>query len=523
MFACIVWATGCSDNDTQTPNMPNPDAGVTQDAAPADAGESPADAGFPADMGVDGGVTRAELPHRFPSIALRANEEASPCVSWTLNNEEAIYVETVQMSNSGWFHHSNWFVVPEENYPGDDGIWDCGSRGFSEVGAALAGTVLFAQSTQAQVEAQTLGEGVVIKIPARHKVVGSLHLLNLTPRAQVAGLIMNLSLIHPRDVQTVVAPFRLLYRDLQIAAQAESRFTSECDLAAAVAIPFDIKLYYLLPHYHELGNYFRVEILSDDERNGDVVFELNGYNAQPNGMQFDPPLELSGIRGFRFTCGFDNPRDEVVGWGIGDQEMCEALFLADVPALYDARSLSGNTLVGQENGIFMNEAPCQVTGFPKNMRQTPPTEEEIAAELYVPPTAPSDVDVPPVLECQPYDMLPASGDRARLSIIQEEVLVPSCTFSSCHDGENPAAGLDLRTPNLYPRLLGHTVGSNTDLALIAPGEPDASWLFQRISQCEPTDRDGNPVGRMPFGSATLLDDDALGLVRDWIANGALDN
>ena len=525
VFATVAVGSGCSSSDANEPSPTSMDSGSAPDAGfGVDASEAVADSGVQADAGPIDDPDRATLTHSFGTIGLRPNEELTPCISWTLDNDQSIYVETVTLSNGGWFHHSNWFVVPESLYPGEDGLWNCSERGFSEVFAALAGTVLFAQSTQAQVESQSLGERVVIKVPPRHKVVGSLHLLNQTPRVQSSQLVLSLDILHPKRVDTVVAPFRLLYGDLRIAPRAESRFSAECDFAATSTTgTFDVTLHYLLPHYHELGNYFRIEVAADDERDGQVLLELDGFNTQPNGKVFSPPLVLNDIRGFRFTCGFNNPRTEEVRWGIGDQEMCEALALGDVTWLYDARNEGGNQQVGEVNGILMNEGPCTVNRLPKNMNQAPPTDSERSGDFYIPATDPADVDVPPVLACRPPASIPDGGDQARLSIIQSEILRPSCAFSSCHDSENPAAGLDFASPGLHARLMNHTVVGNADAPLIAPNNPAGSWLYQRISQCEPTDRSGQVVPRMPLGSATLIDDTAIGLINTWISNGAEDN
>ena len=56
---------------------------------------------------------RATVTHSFGSLHLEAFEERQPCGSWTLHNEEAIYVNVVTLANEGAWHHSNWFVVPE--------------------------------------------------------------------------------------------------------------------------------------------------------------------------------------------------------------------------------------------------------------------------------------------------------------------------------------------------------------------------------------------------------------------------
>ena len=100
----------------------------------------------------------ALLVHSFGEYALGPLEETEPCAQWTLHNEQPLYVNTVTLSNDGGYHHSNWLVVPEDSFAGDDGFFDCEDRGFSQLLAAVSGTVLFAQSTQSRYEAQEPGK-----------------------------------------------------------------------------------------------------------------------------------------------------------------------------------------------------------------------------------------------------------------------------------------------------------------------------------------------------------------------------
>src|SRR5262245_37187470 len=84
------------------------------------------------------------LSHSFPAIDLPPGGEASRlCQSWTLGNEVPLYVSTVQMRSGGGFHHSNWFFVPEDRYPGPDGTWGCDERSFSELDAGTGGGGVF--------------------------------------------------------------------------------------------------------------------------------------------------------------------------------------------------------------------------------------------------------------------------------------------------------------------------------------------------------------------------------------------
>src|SRR5690606_30744503 len=139
---------------------------------------------------------------------------------------------TVTMVNDGGFHHSNWFAVPEEVFPGEDGFWKCSDRGYLELTAAIEGTVLFAQSTQSREEVMALPAGAVIKIPPRHKLIAGVHLLNIASVDLESELRMALDIIHPRDVDAVLTPMHLDYRDLALPASKRSRFTGDCSFAA---------------------------------------------------------------------------------------------------------------------------------------------------------------------------------------------------------------------------------------------------------------------------------------------------
>jgi len=464
-----------------------------------------------------GPLDTAEVTHSFGVYALGPREEIQPCIQWTLNNELPIYIGAVTLTNQGGFHHSNWFIVPDTLYEGEDGFFDCSERGFTELDAALQGTVLTAQSTQSRHERMELPEGVVIKAPPHHKVIAGGHLLNLADADYESELRMTLDLVHPREVEVVAAPFRLTYSDLQIPGFTEARFTSSCNLAStyesAVGTPIDLKLYYVLPHYHYLGNFFDLTVMGGP-RDGESVFRLDGFNADANGQAFPEPIDLSGAEGFTFTCGYNNWTDQEVGWGIGDQEMCVMLGLADSAVLMDA-SANSNQIVGSEGEILFNESACDVIGLPKNAGQTLPTAEEIEAPLYVPPENAADADLPPV------DATAAGAPT--LSRIRDTLLISTCQFSSCHAGSNASAGLDLSAVDLHTELLEHQVQGATNLPLVAPGDPEGSWLYRLVAHCDPENSSGDVVPHMPLNSPELANPELVALLRDWISAGALDN
>lgn len=468
----------------------------------------------------------ARLTKRFEEYELEPGEETVPCVQWTLNNEKPIYVNTVTLANEGAFHHSNWYVAPEDYAPGEDGYFDCEERGYRGFTAAVQGTVLFAQSTQAKSEVQSFPPGVVTKIPPNHKIIADLHFLNITPRERQTSARLTLGLTHPKDVETVATPFVLSYNDLNIPPKSEARFTGECNLRDAFQSAtgneeFNVKLYYALPHYHGLGNHLGLEVFGGP-RDGEEIFTLTGFNAEANGQVFDPPVELGPeSKGLRFTCGFDNPRDETVTWGIGGDEMCMMLGFSNADAVMAGRVDDGSEVVGEEDGIIQNEGPCSTTAVPPSEGQGMPTEEEKEGEMYM-PEGDGGEELDPVPDCEDR---PGTADPLReptLSNLETDLFEVGCAFTSCHDAESPAAGLNFEAEDLHSELMNHEMVTPTDKPLVDPGNPEGSWLYEVTSNCEPETKNGT-TSFMPRNSPTLLEPEVLAMIREWIERGAEDN
>ena len=512
-------------------------AGCVQDGEPVGAQEPEADAGgvvAPKDSGTDrspdagegedvlpeGAEARVKATFNLGSMELRAFQETVRCASIALDNDEPLYVEKVSMANGGAFHHSNWYVVPESSFEGPDGFWRCSERNYDAVQAASNGIVLFAQSTQALYEEQKLDDGVVIKIPPRSRIISEVHLLNLSSEPAETQLRLQLEFLHPRLVEEVVTPMFLDYRKLEIQPQTETQFSATCDLARAAGGSLEgVEVRYLLPHYHYLGNLFDVQIVGG-ERDGESIFRLEGFNGEPNGQKMDPPVDLSGATGLRFTCGYNNPTNEVVGFGIGDQEMCMMLGFLSSPRIFVAQ-VNEHERVGDEPGLVRYEGLCAPVALGRRAKQHGmPTEEEMDHPIALPPTIEPD-DGPLLEPCrdQPADAQPSM--EPTLETLHQDIFTPSCTYSSCHGAQNPQAGLDLLTrEGLGARLRAHAVKADTEMPLVDPGNPANSWIYELVSRCEPTDASGQVVAHMPLNAPQLLRPEVVALLRDWIAAGA---
>lgn len=296
----------------------------------------------------------------FEPVDVQAGEERiGVCQSLTLGNTEPIAVNAVTMDAGPAWHHANWFFVPEDTYDGPDGTWNCRERDFDTVVAGLRGSVLFAMSTQSPTEEQRFEEGAALIIPPHSRIVGELHLINASDAPVSTGLSLTIEPMALEDVEAWLQPASFVYFDLDIPPMATSEFAADCDLADAWGAPLDgLRVHYVLPHYHGLGRAMDLEIIGGPN-DGQSIFHVESAIGEPLGTTLDPPVDLTGATGVRFSCTFQNNTESPVGWGLGDREMCVALAFVDSPAKWGGQVESGSAFVGDDAGVMRYTGPCE--------------------------------------------------------------------------------------------------------------------------------------------------------------------
>ncbi|MCA9770890.1 MAG: PQQ-dependent sugar dehydrogenase, partial [Myxococcales bacterium] len=85
----------------------------------------------------------------------------------------------------------------------------------------------------------------------------------------------------------------------------------------------------------------------------------------------------------------------------------------------------------------------------------------------------------------------------------------------CHAGASPPAGLHLTEDESYAALVGAASAEIPSLQRVAPGDPDGSYLVEKLEGAA-----GISGAVMPPGSWPGLDAASLAAVREWIALGA---
>lgn len=99
--------------------------------------------------------------------------------------------------------------------------------------------------------------------------------------------------------------------------------------------------------------------------------------------------------------------------------------------------------------------------------------------------------------------------------IQQNVFSSICI--ACHTGSGAPQGLQLDAAHAYQMLVNVPSVERSDLVRVQPGNPDASYIIQKL--------EGSPGivgGQMPFNRPPLPQT-TINAIRVWIAQGAPNN
>lgn len=99
--------------------------------------------------------------------------------------------------------------------------------------------------------------------------------------------------------------------------------------------------------------------------------------------------------------------------------------------------------------------------------------------------------------------------------VQDEIFTNSCAFSSCHSS-NGAQGLTLAEGQAWEAIVGVPSTLAPDVALVEPGDHEASFLWQKCADVP------GIIGE-PMPQSTALDAERLDQLAAWIDNGALND
>ena len=110
---------------------------------------------------------------------------------------------------------------------------------------------------------------------------------------------------------------------------------------------------------------------------------------------------------------------------------------------------------------------------------------------------------------------PPSGLQPTLASIQDNVFTVTCAVPGCHGGAGAQQGLRLDPGFSAGNLIKVPSPRDPNLIRVVPGDPDASFLIQKLQGV-----DGLLGARMPDGGPYLTTA-TVNVIRQWIQDGAL--
>ena len=109
---------------------------------------------------------------------------------------------------------------------------------------------------------------------------------------------------------------------------------------------------------------------------------------------------------------------------------------------------------------------------------------------------------------------PVTGLAPTLASIQDNVFTVSCAVPGCHGGAGAQQGLRLDPGFSAGSLINVASPRDPNLIRVVPGDPDASFLIQKLQGA-----DGLLGDRMPDGGPYLTTA-TVNVIRQWIQDGA---
>ncbi|HRI64294.1 MAG TPA: hypothetical protein PK156_08645 [Polyangium sp.] len=164
----------------------------------------------------------------------------------------------------------------------------------------------------------TLDKGLAIKIPVGKQLMVQAHYINTRGVEETVHDTMDIQLTDPADVKAYAADFVVDNDAFEIPAHAPLESTSVCK------VDQDLQLAVLLPHMHEHGKHFKLEMLDAQGNLSKTLIDTDwfaNYASHPPVQVFtmDKPLVIPAGSQLRQTCMWNNTSDTSL---IFPTEMC---------------------------------------------------------------------------------------------------------------------------------------------------------------------------------------------------------
>lgn len=263
------------------------------------------------------------LTFEIEPITIQPGKERQVCRTVNIPGDVAFDIVRFTAEMAGRSHHFNLYKVIDgtalDPVTGAQGVThDC-----APANEQLAGDAAYIFGSATPNRVMETPPGVAFHLEAGQRLILEYHAINYTDAAEVASVKIHLEGASP-DVAIAhhAEIFWFANWGFILPPDTETTDTTQC------TIPYDVEIFGLMSHFHELGTHFSI----DTVRGGQTteVYEDDDY-AHPKYAVFDPPMALDAGDQIQWTCTWFNWRtDTVLPQKTSKDEMC-MVFAAGYP------------------------------------------------------------------------------------------------------------------------------------------------------------------------------------------------
>jgi hypothetical protein len=297
------------------------DAGVRGDGGANDVGEDIGDS-----EGVDGDLPNpvgASQVFRIEPIRVDSGEERQVCRTVQVPEGVGLDVVAFRSKMRGLSHHFNLYKVIdgsrfEPPTEAEARVHDC-----SPAAEQLRGDAAYIFGAATPERTMTTPSGVAFRLEPGQRLILEFHAINYTLEPIEADVEVELVTAgEGADIQHHADIMWLANWSFLLPPQSETSDTASCEM------PYDVEIFGVMSHFHELGTRFEISAVRDGASK--AIYEDDDW-AHPAYETFDPPLSLSRGDAISWTCTWMNTREElVVPAKSSKDEMC-MVFAAAYP------------------------------------------------------------------------------------------------------------------------------------------------------------------------------------------------
>jgi hypothetical protein len=244
-----------------------------------------------------------------PTFEVPAGEEVFMCMRLAYSPDRDLYINSSNIYQSFNGHHT--LVFYSNNSAGVDPLpHRCDGVDMTDVRIVTTGA--------ANGAGLPMPEGVALKVPKGSELWIQSHYINASDEKRTVQDVINVETIPIEEVTEVASTFAHVDLTFVLPPNQRSSRTMECKVPQEMTVPW------FLPHMHEWGESFKIEIVRD----GVTRFEHEGpwFDGARNDFPvhfLETPMTLTPEDTIRTTCNWNNTLDENLLW---PREMCVTFF-----------------------------------------------------------------------------------------------------------------------------------------------------------------------------------------------------